>query len=101
MCQKGGAVTDGDADGALGVLWVFELRLGVGGPSRWLRLGSVLFASSWLWFDWKERSMHSVRVAGGSALPEAPALLLAWSLGKWNRHMLLALRSLDSRAMIV
>lgn len=26
MCQKGGAVTDGDADGALGVLWVFEPR---------------------------------------------------------------------------
>ena len=101
MCQKGGAVTDGDADGALGVLWVFEPRLCVGGPSGRLGLRSALFPSSWLWFDWKERSVRSMRVVGGSALPEAPTLLLAWSLGKWNRHVLLALRSLNSRATIV
>lgn len=84
MCQKGGAVTDGDGDGVLGVLWVFEPWLGVGGPSGWLELGSALFAGLWLQFDWKERSMRSVGVAG-----------------KWNRHMLWALRSLDSRAAIV
>lgn len=71
------------------------------GPSGRLGLRSALFPSSWLWFDWKERSVRSMRVVGGSALPEAPALLLARSLGKWNRHVLLALRSLDSRATIV
>lgn len=42
--SEGWAVTpDGGLDGVLGVLWVFDPWLGVGGPSGWLELGSALF----------------------------------------------------------
>lgn len=58
----------------MGVLWVSESRPGVAAPpGSW---GSGLHSpGSWLRFDWKERSVRSVRLAGGSAGPEAPTLL--------------------------
>ena len=100
MCQKGGAVTDDHRGGALGMLWVFEPRLGVKAPlGSW---GSGLHSpGSWLRFDWKERSVLCVRLVGGSAGPKAPTLLPARSLRGWNGHVLLALRSLDSQATIM
>lgn len=79
MCQKGGVVTDGHGSGVLGMLWVFEPCPGVAAPlGSW---GSGLHSpGSWLWFDWKERSVRNVRLAGGSAGPKAPTLLPTRSL---------------------